>query len=77
MSVTDHLYVEDKGRLISGNVGFEVFTAVVIKSIIFWDMTPYSPLSTRRHIPEDDTLQFPGMFSPPVSLESVIFPSGI
>jgi hypothetical protein len=30
-------------------VGFEVFTAVVMKSI-FWDMT-------QRHIPEDDTLQ--------------------
>jgi hypothetical protein len=28
-------------------VGFEVLTAVVMKSIIFWD--------TRRHIPEDDT----------------------
>jgi hypothetical protein len=26
-------------------VGFEVFTAVVMKSIIFWDMTPCSPLS--------------------------------
>jgi hypothetical protein len=88
-------------------VGFEVFTAVVMKSIIFWDMTPCSQLSctwrfggtyrlhlqgrwlatclldgllnysstlkmeairsseasgatqrtTRRHIPEDDTLQ--------------------
>jgi hypothetical protein len=24
---------------------FEVFTAVVMKSIIFWDMTPCSPLS--------------------------------
>jgi hypothetical protein len=23
-------------------VGFEVFTAVVLKSIIFWDMTPFS-----------------------------------
>jgi hypothetical protein len=23
--------------------GFEVFTAVVMKSIIFWDMTPCSP----------------------------------
>jgi hypothetical protein len=31
-------------------VEFEVFTAVIMKSIIFWDMT-------RRHIPEDDTLQ--------------------
>jgi hypothetical protein len=82
-------------------VGFEIFTAVVMKSIIFWDMTPCSLLScnrrfggtyrlhsacllvlaeiisstlkmeaipssetsvvtqqtTRRHIPEDDTLQ--------------------
>jgi hypothetical protein len=25
-------------------VGFEVFTAVVVKSIIFWDTTPCSPL---------------------------------
>jgi hypothetical protein len=24
-------------------VGIEVFTAVVLKSIIFWDMTPCSP----------------------------------
>jgi hypothetical protein len=53
------------------DVGFEVFTAVVMKSIIFWDMTPCSVLSgtrrfggtsdttlrnTRRHIPEEDTL---------------------
>jgi hypothetical protein len=29
-------------------VGFEVFTAVVLKSIIFWDMTPFSPLSFNR-----------------------------
>jgi hypothetical protein len=28
--------------------GFEVFTAVVMKNIIFWDMTPYSPLSFHR-----------------------------
>jgi hypothetical protein len=26
-------------------VGFEVLTAVVMKSTIFWDMTPCSPLS--------------------------------
>jgi hypothetical protein len=25
------------------NVGFEVFTAVVTKSTIFWDITPCSP----------------------------------
>jgi hypothetical protein len=29
-------------------VGFEVFTAVVIKGIIFWNMTPHSPLSFNR-----------------------------
>jgi hypothetical protein len=29
-------------------VGFEVFTAVVMKSIVFWDMTPCSPLSFNR-----------------------------
>jgi hypothetical protein len=29
-------------------VGFEVFTAVVMKGIIFWDMTPCSPLSVNR-----------------------------
>jgi hypothetical protein len=29
-------------------VGFEVFTVVVLKSIIFWDMTPCSPLSFNR-----------------------------
>jgi hypothetical protein len=29
-------------------VGFEVFTAVVMKSIIFWDMMPCSPLSVNQ-----------------------------
>jgi hypothetical protein len=29
-------------------VGFEVFTAVVMKSIIFWDMAPCSTLSCNR-----------------------------
>jgi hypothetical protein len=27
------------------DVGFEVFTAVVLKNIFFWDMTPCSALS--------------------------------
>jgi hypothetical protein len=51
--------------------GFEVLTAVVIKSTIFWDITPCSQLkvnrrlggkyrlhlrrTTRRYIPEDST----------------------
>jgi hypothetical protein len=30
------------------SVGFEVFTAVVLKSIFFWDMTPCSALSATR-----------------------------
>jgi hypothetical protein len=59
--------------LIWNCVGSGVFTVVVMKNIIFWDMTPWSALSctrsssetsgttqctTRRHIPEDDTLQY-------------------
>jgi hypothetical protein len=31
------------------NVGFEVLTAVVMKSKIFWDITPCSPLKFNRH----------------------------
>jgi hypothetical protein len=30
---------------LDGIVGFDVFTAVDMKSFIFWDMTPCSPLS--------------------------------
>jgi hypothetical protein len=30
------------------NSGFEVLTAVVIKSFIFWDITPCSPLKVSR-----------------------------
>jgi hypothetical protein len=29
-------------------VGFDVLTAVVMKSTIFWNITPYSPLSVKR-----------------------------
>jgi hypothetical protein len=35
---------------IENNVGFEVFTAVVMKGIIFWDMTPCSLLSANRRL---------------------------
>jgi hypothetical protein len=31
------------------NVGFEVLTMVVVKSTIFWDITPCSPLNVNRH----------------------------
>jgi hypothetical protein len=44
-------YYDEYGEQYCCCVGFEVLTAVVMKSIIFWDMT-----YTRRHIPEDDTL---------------------
>jgi hypothetical protein len=30
-------------------VGFEVLTAVLMKSTIFWDITPCSPLKDNRH----------------------------
>jgi hypothetical protein len=30
------------------HVGFEVLTAVVMKSTIFWDITPCSPLKVNR-----------------------------
>jgi hypothetical protein len=39
------------------NAGFEVLTAAVMKSTIFWDITPCSQRTTRRCIPEDSTLQ--------------------
>jgi hypothetical protein len=31
-----------------GYIGFEVLTAVVMKSAIFWDITPCTPLSINR-----------------------------
>jgi hypothetical protein len=40
----------------SENVGFEVFTAVVMKSAIFWDITPGSPFKVKRY--------FGGIFLP-------------
>jgi hypothetical protein len=30
-----------------GNLGFEVITAVVMRSTIFWDTTPFSPLKVK------------------------------
>jgi membrane protein YdbS with pleckstrin-like domain len=38
-------YLSDSSIYLLYFIGFEVFTAVVMKSIIFWDMTPCSPLS--------------------------------
>jgi hypothetical protein len=39
------------------HVGFEVLTAVVMKSSTFWDITPVDfHRTTRRYIPEDITL---------------------
>jgi hypothetical protein len=38
----------DKYNYLSSVAGCEVFTAVVMKSIIVWDMTPYSPLNVNR-----------------------------
>jgi hypothetical protein len=35
------------------SVRFEVFTAVTVNNVVFWDVAP----STQRHIPEDDIVQ--------------------
>jgi hypothetical protein len=40
-------------------VGFEVFTAVVMKSIIFWDVKPCSPLSVARRFGGTRRLHLP------------------
>jgi hypothetical protein len=51
-------------------VGFEVFTAVVMNSIIFWDMTPCSPLSFNRRFGGTYLLKLQGRrnrFSKPAS----------
>jgi hypothetical protein len=37
------MWVTVLGQTLSYVVGFEVFTAVILKSIIFWDITPCSP----------------------------------
>jgi hypothetical protein len=49
-----------KNQTNSQNVGFEVFTAVVMKSINFWDITPCSPLSVNRRFGETYRLPLPG-----------------
>jgi hypothetical protein len=51
-------------------VGFEVFTAVVMKRIIFWDMMPCSPLSCARRFGGTYRLHLQGRrnrFSKPAS----------
>jgi hypothetical protein len=37
-----------RSRLVTKNMFIEVLTAVVMKSTIFWDITPCSPLSVNR-----------------------------
>jgi hypothetical protein len=45
------------------NVGFEVFTAVVMKSIAFWDIMPSSPLKVKRRFGGTYRLHFQGRIS--------------
>jgi hypothetical protein len=42
-------------------VRFEVITAVVMKSTIFWDITPYSPLKVNRRFGGTCRLQPPAV----------------
>jgi hypothetical protein len=37
-------------RILYLYVGFEVLTEVVMKSSVFWDIMPYSPLKVNRRI---------------------------
>jgi hypothetical protein len=39
------------------NVGFEVLTAVVIKTAIFWDITPWNPYMNQRFVGKYHHLQ--------------------
>jgi hypothetical protein len=41
-------------------IGFDVFTVVVMKSIIFWEMMPCSPLSCNRRFGGTYRLHFQG-----------------
>jgi hypothetical protein len=46
---TDNKWTKHLCREPRETVGFEVFTAVVMKSVIFWDMTPCS-FEEDRHL---------------------------
>jgi hypothetical protein len=58
-----HIPVDDTLQLLLCFVGYEVLTAVVMKSSVFWDITPCNPIedssetsvdfqqTTRRYIP--------------------------
>jgi hypothetical protein len=41
-------------------IGFEVLTSVIMKSTIFWDITPYSPLKINRSLGETYYLHLQG-----------------
>jgi hypothetical protein len=42
------------------NVGFEALSAVIMKSSVFWDITPYSPLKANRRFGGTCRLQLQG-----------------
>jgi hypothetical protein len=68
--MTTHPRLNAEVKNIFTSVGFEVFTAVVMKSIIFWDMTPCSPMSFNRRFGGTYRLHLQGRrnrFSKPVS----------
>jgi hypothetical protein len=39
---------------LDSDVGFEVLTAVVMKSSVFWDITPCSPLKVKPDVLQDN-----------------------
>jgi hypothetical protein len=51
------------------DVEFEILTAVVMKSSIFWDITPCSPLKVNRHFGRTCRIYFKGRrISQPIML---------
>jgi hypothetical protein len=47
-------------RSSNGNLGFEVLTAVIMKSTIFWDIMPCSPLKVNRWFGREYRLHLQG-----------------
>jgi hypothetical protein len=50
-------FLRNVGKYLSGYAGFEVLTEVVMKSSVFWDVKPYSPLKVNGRFERTCCLQ--------------------
>jgi hypothetical protein len=48
--MSSHLWLQLSYKTMFQSVGFEILTAVVMKSAIFWDITPYNPLKVSQRL---------------------------